>query len=56
MRMAGTLHYGVCTFMERLAKFLEREMFQKKIVEKIKTHILCSITFFFENRALYDIM
>ena len=28
--------------------FLEREIFQKKkkVVEKIKTHILCSITFF----------
>jgi type IV secretory pathway TraG/TraD family ATPase VirD4 len=27
--------------------FLERKMFQKKVVEEIKTHILCSITFFF---------
>jgi len=26
--------------------FLEREIFQKNIVEKIKTHILCPITFF----------
>jgi hypothetical protein len=26
-----------------------------KFVEKIKTHILCSITFF-ENRAVYEIM
>jgi hypothetical protein len=25
------------------------------VVEKIKTHILCSITFF-ENRAVYEIM
>jgi len=30
-------------------------MFQTKIVEKIKTHILCSIKFF-ENRAIYEIM
>ena len=30
-------------------------MFQTKFVEKIKTHILCSI-FFFEIRALYVIM
>jgi hypothetical protein len=25
---------------------LEWEMFQTKLVEKIKTHILCSVTFF----------
>jgi len=30
-------------------------MFQTKFVEKIKTHILCSITFF-ENPALYETM
>jgi len=29
-------------------------MFQTKVVEKIKTHILRSITLF-ENRAVYDI-
>jgi len=28
-------------------------MFQTKVVEKIKTHILCSITF--ENHAVYEI-
>jgi len=31
-------------------------MFQTKVVEIIKTHILCSINFFFENRAVYEIM
>ena len=33
-------------------------MFQTKAVEKIKTHILCSLTFFsfFENRAFYEIV
>ena len=32
-------------------------MFQTKAVEKIKTLILCSITFFsFEKRAVYEIM
>jgi len=32
-------------------------MFQPKAVEKIKTHILCSITFFlFENRVVYEIV
>jgi len=30
-------------------------MFQTKVVEKIKTHILRSVTFC-ENRALYEIM
>jgi len=36
--------------------FLEWEMFQTEVVEKIKTHILCSVTFFlFENRAFYEI-
>jgi len=32
-------------------------MFQTKIAEKLQTHILHSITFFFkENRAVYEIM
>jgi len=33
-------------------------MFQTKAVQKIKTHILCSVTliFFPENRAVYEIM
>ena len=31
-------------------------MFQTKVVQKIKTHILCSVTFFFENRAVYEIV
>jgi len=29
-------------------------MFQTKVVEKIKTYILCSVTFFFENCAVYE--
>jgi hypothetical protein len=35
--------------------FLEWKMFQTKVIEKIKTPILCSITLFFENRAVYEI-
>jgi len=32
-------------------------MFQTNVLEEIKTHILCSVTFFvFENRAVYEIM
>ena len=43
-------------FWSHLAQFFsEWEMFQTKVVKKIKTHILCSITFF-ENRAVYEIM
>jgi hypothetical protein len=34
--------------------FLEWEMFQTEVVEKHETHILCSITFFFEN-TVYEI-
>ena len=43
-------------FLSYLAQlFLEWEMFQTKVVEKIKTHILCSATFF-ENRPVYEII
>ena len=43
-------------FWSHLPQFvLEWEMFQTKSVEKIKTHILCSVTFP-ENRAVYEIM
>jgi len=31
-------------------------MFQKKVEVKIKTHILCPVTFVPENPAVYDIM
>jgi len=31
-------------------------MFQTKVAEKIKTRFLCSITFFSENRAVYEIL
>jgi len=43
-------------FLSYLAEFsLEWEMFQTEAVEKIKTHILCSITFFFLNSCrLWD--
>jgi hypothetical protein len=36
--------------------FLEWDMFQTKVVEKIKTHILFSVPFFFENRTVYEIV
>ena len=31
-------------------------MFRTKVVEKIKTHILCSVFFVPESRAVYEIM
>jgi hypothetical protein len=43
-------------FLSYLAQFFyEWEIFQTKVGQKIKTHILCSI-FFYENRAVYMIM
>jgi hypothetical protein len=48
----------ICTFMiiSLSRVFLERKMFQAKVAEKIKNHILCSVIFFPENRAVYEIM
>jgi hypothetical protein len=31
-------------------------MFQTKVVEKITTHILVSVNFFFEKHAVFEIM
>jgi hypothetical protein len=36
--------------------FLGWEIFQTKVVEKIKTHILFSVIFFSENRDVYVMM
>jgi hypothetical protein len=36
--------------------FIEWERFQTNVVKEIKTHILCSVIFFVENRAVYEIM
>jgi hypothetical protein len=37
--------------------FLEREVFRTKVLEKIKTYILCLLyIYIFENRTLYEIM
>jgi hypothetical protein len=52
--MTGTLHEDCWTFWSFLTHFfLEWETFQKKIVEKIKTHILCSIIFSFRKYSVY---
>ena len=34
--------------------FLEWEMLQTEIVEKIKTHILCSVTVFRKSKRLWN--
>ena len=41
--LTGTLNEDLPSFW-CLAQFLEREMFQTEVVQKTKTHILCSIT------------
>ena len=42
-------------FWSHLAQFfVEWEMFQTKVVEKIKTNILCSVTFFRKSYRLWD--
>jgi len=45
-KIEGTLHEYVYIYDNNsLNYFLEWELFQTKFVEKIKTHILCSVTF-----------
>jgi len=43
-------------FTSYFAQSLKRELFHTKVVEKIKTHILCSVTFFLENSTIYEVM
>jgi len=46
-RITNTLHKDQCTVWSYFAQFaIEWELFQAKVVEKIKTRILCSFTFF----------
>jgi hypothetical protein len=51
---------NVCTYVFTIVSrsvVLRMKFFQSKLeVEKIKTHNLFSMTFFFENRAVYEIM
>jgi hypothetical protein len=50
-----TLHADLCTFMIVCFRvFLELEMFQTKVVEKFKTHILCSVRFNWKLYRLWD--
>jgi len=56
-RITGSLNDDLCMFMRIFCTlFLEWEVFQTKFEEKMKTHISCSYFFFFEIRAIYEIM
>ena len=51
----GNLHADLFTFVTSLSVLRMRNVLDKA-VEKIKTHILCSRTFFPKNRIVYEIM
>jgi hypothetical protein len=51
----GTLQEYQCAFLIVSRSLLLRMMFQTKFVEKINAHILCSVTFCFENSSVYEI-
>ena len=55
--MTGTLHEGQYTFLiiSRLSLLRMRNISEKKIVDKIKTHTLFS-NFYFRNLVVYEIM
>jgi hypothetical protein len=48
----GSVHF----WSYRAQFFFKGEMFQTEVTEKIKTHILCSITFFLKKNAFYEII
>jgi hypothetical protein len=51
----GTLHEDFSNLWQYLTQFyLERETFQIKVVDKNKTHLLCSETFLWKSRCLWD--
>ena len=57
-RTTVTLYKDFLRLLQYLAElFLTWEIFEMKVVEKIKTHISYSVTFFFpEDRAVYEVM
>jgi len=58
IRITGTVHEDEYTFliMSRSVLLRIRDLEEEKVVEKTKTHFLCSIFFSPENRAVYEIM
>jgi len=55
-RITGTLHEDRYTFFVISPRILLRIKVPEKIIEKVETYILFAITFFYENRAVYEIM
>jgi len=56
-RITSTLRGGQCKILNISHSFLIRmRIVTDKFVDKIKTHTSCSLIFFFENRAVYEIM
>ena len=56
-RIRGTSHEAQNILNHKSFISSQNEKYlRKKGLEKIKTRILCSITFFFENHAVYEIM
>ena len=54
--ITGALHEDQYIFWSYLAQFfLEWKIFPKRVVEKTKTRVLCSVIFFFANQAAYEI-
>jgi hypothetical protein len=54
-KIRGTLHEAQYVFLIFFAHFfLKWEMFQTNLVEKIKTHILCSTNFFGKSFLLWE--
>jgi hypothetical protein len=52
-RIKGTLHERLCIFIIIFGSFLHRKrLFQTRVVENKKTHILCSVIFFFKSCRL----
>jgi len=56
--MTGTLRADQYTYLivSRSLLLTVRNVPEKNVAEKIKTHILCPVTFIFENHAVYEIM
>jgi hypothetical protein len=56
-RTAGTLHENLCKYMIISRRILlTTRNIPDKVVEKVKTHNLCTITLFSENCFVYEIM
>ena len=50
--MKTDIHFLMIVYFTQV--FLEWEMFQTKVVQKIKIHILCSGTYFQKSCRLWD--